>query len=707
MLCFGAGIFLFNNPPAAHQLPQPAAGWDYDQISWVSPSISNEDELIAVYARLNEKKLEIRLDYLDLKKVNNLSISFFSAAQTELFNITCQTAEETCRGSQYRSGKQTLFFTPFFVQSSDAVIFQINDPDLIRQSHQLYIHVMEGGQTIPTRPEIALFSNRNTPQVNLILAFWNTLPASSPVQLMRRWDGAHTGPFGQRHGLNQLIHNVSDYQVPVFLLDLKQSPSLAGLGYMHKSDGLKMTPLLLPDVYTLNRRDLITSGLKNMVEHWGIPSSPAAFVYSTDYLQDYSYPLTFQITDSPNVEISSINNGRLVSLPGDPSQINDELDRFGFSPAGKSKLINALSDKNNRLLWLGGNLSASAWGDSMAAPKGMDYIKQHPWIKPLDVYQAAQLTPDLPGINLSKTEVTIDCNAPLMEINDPGSAYRALHCAAPNPMTTLAWQEYIRLTTTPATEAEKALYSHYYVNIRRLLIASDWVNTPRALHKMINLPDGEDFVLSNAQHLLIFNTIGGRLTLAVSRTPAGIRQWIAPTSQFALGLSDPETWRNAGELSDPDVITGAFVDAGFEKEKYRFEEINNGLRLSLPEAGIYKSFTLSGENLIVEYSSRVDLQSTLLFSYDPYQYLLNGMQPELSAPDFSPTDIIPIRFQAGVEMNQPLSWYFDSYADMQTSEDPDKDYPTGSYTAFPVGLGNLSIHKNTKAIINFELSELK
>ena len=64
----------------------------------------------------------------------------------------------------------------------------------------------------------------------LLLAFWDALPANTPAQLLQRWDGAHTGPYGSRHGLKHLLAAVEEYEVPVALLDLKDPTStLSGL----------------------------------------------------------------------------------------------------------------------------------------------------------------------------------------------------------------------------------------------------------------------------------------------------------------------------------------------------------------------------------------------------------------------------------------------------------------------------------------------
>jgi hypothetical protein len=66
----------------------------------------------------------------------------------------------------------------------------------------------------------------------LLFTFWNTFPAYTPAQSLRRWDGAHTGPLGGRHGLYNLLRTARNYQIPLALLDLKSPVSLSALDYV-------------------------------------------------------------------------------------------------------------------------------------------------------------------------------------------------------------------------------------------------------------------------------------------------------------------------------------------------------------------------------------------------------------------------------------------------------------------------------------------
>jgi hypothetical protein len=90
----------------------------------------------------------------------------------------------------------------------------------------------------------------------LVFAFWDSLPAYAPVQALRRWDGAHTGPAGGRHGLYNLLRTARASRIPLFLLDLNTPGALSALDYLGgaalvhdmQSEGLLNLPAALPDL---------------------------------------------------------------------------------------------------------------------------------------------------------------------------------------------------------------------------------------------------------------------------------------------------------------------------------------------------------------------------------------------------------------------------------------------------------------------------
>ena len=65
----------------------------------------------------------------------------------------------------------------------------------------------------------------------VLFAFSNAFPAYTPSQGLRRWDGAHTGPMGGRHGLYNLLRTAHNHRIPLVLLDLQTPAALAALDY--------------------------------------------------------------------------------------------------------------------------------------------------------------------------------------------------------------------------------------------------------------------------------------------------------------------------------------------------------------------------------------------------------------------------------------------------------------------------------------------
>ncbi|MCK5429477.1 MAG: hypothetical protein KAI94_08400, partial [Anaerolineales bacterium] len=88
-----------------------------------------------------------------------------------------------------------------------------------------------GSETIQDRSSPFSSSGNPPAPAQVLFAFWNTYPAYTPAQTLRRWDGAHTGPLGGRHGLYNLLRTARNQQIPLALLDLKTPTSLSALDY--------------------------------------------------------------------------------------------------------------------------------------------------------------------------------------------------------------------------------------------------------------------------------------------------------------------------------------------------------------------------------------------------------------------------------------------------------------------------------------------
>jgi hypothetical protein len=81
--------------------------------------------------------------------------------------------------------------------------------------------------------QISVISSKGTPPppAQVLFAFWDSYTAYTPATALRRWDGAHTGPYGGRHGLGNLLRTAQAQGIPLALLDLKNPAALAALDY--------------------------------------------------------------------------------------------------------------------------------------------------------------------------------------------------------------------------------------------------------------------------------------------------------------------------------------------------------------------------------------------------------------------------------------------------------------------------------------------
>ena len=90
---------------------------------------------------------------------------------------------------------------------------------------------------------------------------------------------------------------------------------------------------------------------------------------------------------------------------------------------------------------------------------------------------------------------------------------------------------------------------------------------------------------------------GGRLVFAADRQA----QWIGPSSQFALGLSDPSEWHpEKGPGADPGASLGAFAPLNYPFEDYRPLVQPGRIILTSPAGDVLKTYSLSTAGLRID-----------------------------------------------------------------------------------------------------------
>lgn len=358
------------------------------------------------------------------------------------------------------------------------------------------------------------------PPAHVLLAFWNTFPAATPAQALRRWNGAHTGPGGGRHGLRALLTTLDSTQVPAALLDLKAPEALSALEYIGVAGMLRSLAhddlAMLPDVISIagrpadsplqppgwvlartaaaSRQTGIDFNLRGSQMLYAPDLSARLFQPGTDLPS--SYRLLFTSADEvadkeplhPGgslVHCSRWGSMLVIPLPKDSqvasqsySKDNQQASEDGPSDEVRRNLLKAaLPEKaspstgstrlceEQPLLLLGGDLTQSAWGNPPPARNTLLFLKAHPWIQFVTASDLLTAASDnslpvpadpIPASYVPNTAQGNPIPSGQMAAAIETKLLDALRAAPQNNLSELAWQAYQALLE-PATPETPAL----------------------------------------------------------------------------------------------------------------------------------------------------------------------------------------------------------------------------------------------------------
>jgi hypothetical protein len=220
------------------------------------------------------------------------------------------------------------------------------------------------------------------PRAPLFLSFHNVLPAAIPAQALRRWDGAHTGPYGERHGLHPILDSARRNRIPLTLLDLRTPTSLGGLDIAGGLDEVRQMQreglLEVPDAaYSLDTEMSLgrsrASGLQ-----FGLEPGESLYTLDGTSVPGYSVQLA-ALPDPAHIAYSSGLGVTYIPIGQGDEQIAVDGPTL---PTRRALLAAAISPDPGDFVSLGGSLPDSPWGDSDAVEAAMEYITAHPWISP-------------------------------------------------------------------------------------------------------------------------------------------------------------------------------------------------------------------------------------------------------------------------------------------------------------------------------------
>lgn len=724
----------------SNSLLQPTRSWQYTDLRILDPTDASKPEfdLVAVYHRQIGDEIQLRLDWLDqpMLPVTDLFIAIdtIPGGKTELpFKVQNILPWDVLLILPANGPLQALDASYAPIPDIAMHVYRENIPDSLeislnqralgdRPQHEFQIFVIEPG-TNQVMDEISPFSNDSQPPppARILFAFWNTYPAYTPLMALRRWDGAHAGPLGGRHGLYNLLRTAQSHQMPLVLLDLKNPAALQALRYTGYIDyirtlqaqNLLILPEYIPTVAPANdpSQGWLAEHLANQSQAIsqlsGLPANP--FIYSpSGIVPNVSGGLVqFVLLPSEDNQLPSLHTiqawrwkeQRVIPVTRAISAIA-QASSDGISLELRRALVAAAIEGQNYsgFLVLGGDLIDSAWGNPQSARIAFRYLAEHPWVQPLNTDQLLSL----PTSQAPKQIIQALHSSPYQPELTPEehtTLLAAMQSAPSGPIMQVVWEAYLNLFTPVSSAGPDlaALRREYIGQVWSLLNAADWAADPAQLSDCstdVDHDEQPECILANANLYAQFEPESGTLTCLITRYSL----WIGPSSLSITGLSDPSTWRkNQSLASDPAVIPGAFTGS---RVPYQTDLQDMRLTFSSPDYQVHTTYSLGKDTLEIAYQFLDSLPFEKLFI------------PILNIPTLCPAmtwhncltvsgdeRTLRLNSQASGEIlliqANNVSMNLHSYKDtdpsiFSSSENPNMDYSLGLIWPFPLSMIDLT-----------------
>lgn len=689
-------------------------------------------DLLAAYTRRQDTELQVRLDVLDLPDRANYDL--YLAIQTGpggttslplqaeaaiawngLVVIPAQgpirmlsPASDDTGGWQERSGAAVRVFRDPVLDMLEISLSRAVLPGSLPEGTLQVFITPAGSQTVADELGPLRTSDPPPPPGRVLLAFTTTYPAYTPALALRRWDGAHTGPFGGRHGLYNLLRVARNTATPLALLDLNTPAALSaldysgGLGLVQRmaADGLLILPQSLPAPLPTWALEKILAEDRQTALAFGLPASASLYlppgVPLIDAPETISQRIFFAHRRGRSEEITPRPLYRwrerlVIPVPGgaEPEQNDLQASLDGPTLAVRRGLVSAAlatgqaaTPNTAPVLILGGSLPDSAWGNPQMARATLKYLENRPWVHFLNaadlaVAQPAQPWPDPAALANAEEDALLT----------------GLRQAPANPLGQAAWQAYraLQAPVSPASPELATLRENYTGQVWSLLAAAQWADNPvPQVGCSPNFPAAAagQCVLASQSFLALVDPDSGLMSAAFARTASGVHQVIAPSSQFITGLSDPSTWDpSQGVRADPAVVAGAF---GAAPEAFDVEVGVESLILTSHSGTTRRVFSLQPNGLQVEYHTAAPLIVQVPVAFDPWLRFTPGWGNRFQASELPQGWLWEWKPGARLEIstNAQFSVYPFSASQqfLNSPEDPNQDYPPGHFLPFPLVL---------------------
>lgn len=733
--CAPAGV---SNPPA-----ESTAGWRFSDLRVLDPSDTSkpDQDILALYTRQIRDTFQIRIDWLELKSKHPEQDIYIAIDDRpggsdilpwghhlklkwdQLVTIPHQGQVKTINSD----GKEKSQALPNILHDPALDISVVSLAMLLNPNTHLEVVITDPGSHTISDTANTLNGQKQVPSfAPLILAFWNVFPAQTPAQALRRWNGAHTGPLGSRHGLFWLLDAVSRYRIPIALLDLNNPRSLSALEYMNKLHiirGLQEQGLLiLPNTAEGDPKEAETSLQYNRHIGLSLGMKPHSIVYAPlQHPLPGNFTVAFAVLPKTKHMIASAEY-RLIPLPEKATRFS-QLDENGLTLNVKKAILEtALSRDTHDLIVLGDSLPDSLWADARVASLTFQYIATHPWIRVLNETDLRSF----PAVGFSTSLLPCSdllCSRELLapklyttwgtSLHLDSSQLREkirqnLHRLPPNNISNLAWETYFMLTNPTENTRLYQLKINQIGQLGHMIAAARWADSPQPINDCSADLDWDGYpecVLASNHVFSSYELDGGRLMFVFVLTENGLSQWIGPSSQQAVGLSDPTEWQpQYGEAGDPAGIPGALIPASPPYPFFHPTIAENQLILRSEDTLQEKIFKINEVGLDIHMRSARTIQTQIpltLGSIHSNPHIWEDCLFQTKSFLNPACPHLPVIKISGATSR--IQTFLESYTWMQQPENPSFEYPPGHY--LPFGLTVLKIQSEDEFAVSLQMTQ--
>jgi hypothetical protein len=283
------------------------SSWKYSDLRLLDPvDVPNpEQDILAVYTRIQSESFQIRLDFLDLSSLYGQDIYLLFDTHpggTDVVQIGRSEVQADihwdyalnlpAKSNAVMLNHELLPVYGLELMTSrdidqDYIVVSINKSKLPVAWNTARIQAFTSPpstSSIADRSQPVVASATPPPRAEVMFLFWNVFSAETPARTLRSWYGAHSGPNSNSHGLKYILDAAEETQTSLFLIDFPSSAVGPGLDYIGVSSLLDD----LIDENVINKMEM--NNFENYIVNEGlvIGNKFGKFYGGNDYAQ-YEY----------------------------------------------------------------------------------------------------------------------------------------------------------------------------------------------------------------------------------------------------------------------------------------------------------------------------------------------------------------------------------------------------------------------------------